>query len=423
MNIQSAFGGLTWAGPDPTRSFGTRPPHGAYPTRRQGVPRGISGGAGPRHQPLMSHKIRVLQIINNLNYGGMERILADIVRRMDPSRFDRHVLALSYLGQFAQGLEDVATLHTADRMPPWSLLWPARLTRQIQRIAPDVVHTHSGVWYKASLAARLAGVPRLIHTEHGRPNPDSWHRKFLEHLAAKRTDVLVTVSEPLHQFHLAHSILPEHHKLRLIVNGVDTDLYCPRPDPGTVRRELGIDPMTPVLGSIGRLQRIKGYDVMVTAFHRLHSECKSGPTPLLVIVGDGAERPHLEALVTSYAHRDKVRFLGWRDDIHNLHATFTLFTLSSRSEGTSISLLEAMSAGLCPIVTNVGGNANILGEKLRHRLVPPEDPVALANAWKGALQDVVKRQSDAEVARSRVIAHFGLNAMVRSYEQLYANSR
>jgi glycosyltransferase involved in cell wall biosynthesis len=371
----------------------------------------------------MSRKIRVLHIINNLNYGGMERLLADIVRRMDPSRFDRHILALSYLGPFAQGLEDVATLNIADRMPPWSLLWPRRLARQIQRIAPDVVHTHSGVWYKASLAARLAGVPRLIHTEHGRPNPDSWHRKFLEHLAAKRTDVLVTVSEPLYQFHLAHSILSERHKLRLIVNGVDTDLYCPHPDPGTVRRELGIDPMTPLFGSIGRLQRIKGYDVMVTAFHHFHSECNSGPTPLLVIVGNGAERRHLETMVASYGLRDKIRFLGWRDDIHALHAAFTLFTLSSRSEGTSISLLEAMSSGLCPIVTNVGGNANILGEELRHRLVPPEDPVALSKAWKSALHDVAARQRDAEAARSRVIAHFGLEAMVRSYEQLYANSR
>jgi glycosyltransferase involved in cell wall biosynthesis len=406
----------------PTRPLRTRPPHAAYPTPRHAPLRGISGGAGLRHHPLMSRKIRVLHIINNLNYGGMERILADIVRRMDPSRFDRHVLALSYLGQFAQGLEDVATLHIADRMPPWSLLWPARLTRQIQRIAPDVVHTHSGVWYKASLAARLARVPRLIHTEHGRPYPDSWHRKFLEYLAAKRTDILVTVSEPLHQFHLAHSILPEHHKLRIIVNGVDTDLYCPRPDPGTVRRELGIDAMTPVLGSIGRLQPIKGYDVMVTAFHRLHSDCKSGPTPLLVIVGDGAERPHLETLAASYALHDKIRFLGWRDDIHDLHATFTLFTLSSRSEGTSVSLLEAMSSGLCPIVTNVGGNANILGTELRHRLIPPEDPVALANAWTSALQDVEKRKRDAQAARSRVNAHFSLNFMVRSYEQLYADS-
>ena len=137
-------------------------------------------------------------------------------------------------------------------MSPWSLLWPRALARQIQGIAPDVVHTHSGVWYKGSLAARLAGVRRLIHTEHGRPHPDSWHRKFVERLAAKRTDVIVAVSEALAQYHRADWIVPERHKICMILNGVDTDIYYPRPDLGTVRRELGIGALTPVLGSIGR---------------------------------------------------------------------------------------------------------------------------------------------------------------------------
>jgi glycosyltransferase involved in cell wall biosynthesis len=378
----------------------------------------MSGSVRP-NPALMSRKIRVLHLINSLNYGGMERILADIVRRTDPSRFDKHILALSYLGRFAKDLENVATLHVARHMSPWSLLWPRTLARQIQRIAPDVVHTHSGVWYKASLAARLAGVRRLIHTEHGRPNPDYWHRKFFEWLAAKRTDVIVAVSEPLAQYHLADSIVRERHKICIILNGVDTDLYCPRPDPGTVRRELGIDAMTPVLGSIGRFEIIKGYALMVQAFRRLHSEWKNGPAPILVLAGEGTERGHLETLVASYGLRDRISFLGWRDDVHDLHATFTLFTLASRSEGTSISLLEAMSSGLCPVVTNVGGNADVLGKELRHRLVPPEDPDALANAWKNALQDVAKRDSDAQAARSRVKAYFGLDSMVKSYERLY----
>lgn len=367
----------------------------------------------------MSRKLRLLHIINNLNYGGMERILSDLVRLTDPSRFDKHLLALSYLGQFAKGLENVATLHVADCMSPWSLVWPRRLARQIQQIAPDVVHTHSGVWYKASLAARLAGVRRLIHTEHGRPNPDSWQRKFFERLAAKRTDVVVAVSEPLAKYHLSDWIVLERHKIRTIINGVDTDLYSPRADPGTVRRELGIEAMMPVLGSVGRLERIKGYDLMLEAFRRLRSEWQNGPAPILVIAGEGAERDHLETLVASYGLREKIKFLGWRDDIHDLQATFTLFTLSSRNEGTSVSLLEAMSAGLCPVVTNVGGNPGVLGKELSHRLVPPEDSVALASSWKNALKDVAKREQDAQTARSRVKANFCLDTMVESYERLY----
>src|SRR5437762_4660924 len=99
-------------------------------------------------------------------------LVADLVRRVDPARFDSHVLALRFLGRNARGLEPASRLHVAAPLPRWTMLWPRPLIRQIRELAPDVVHTHSGVWYKASLAARWAGVPRLIHTDHGRPYPD-----------------------------------------------------------------------------------------------------------------------------------------------------------------------------------------------------------------------------------------------------------
>jgi glycosyltransferase involved in cell wall biosynthesis len=117
---------------------------------------------------------------------------------------------------------------------------------------------------------------------------------------------------------------------------------------------------------------------------------------------------------------DGVHLLGWRDDVHSLHTAFTLFTMSSRSEGTSVSLLEAMSAGLCPVVTDVGGNGATLGAELAHRLVPAESPEALASAWRAALLDPSARAADAAMARARVQRDFGLDAMVRAYERLYA---
>jgi glycosyltransferase involved in cell wall biosynthesis len=97
--------------------------------------------------------------------------------------------------------------------------------------------------------------------------------------------------------------------------------------------------------------------------------------------------------------------------------------MSSRSEGTSVSLLEAMSAGLCPVVTDVGGNAAVLGEALRHRLVPAERPDLLAAAWRAALVDPDRREADAIRARERVLEASGLDAMVRAYEALYEGER
>lgn len=372
-----------------------------------------------REQAVPRRRIRVLQVIQNLNYGGMERLLADIVLRADPERFESHVLVLEYLGRFAEGLEGRAGLHVADPMSRWSMVWPGPLIRNIRAIAPDVVHSHSGVWYKASMAARMAGVPLFLHTEHGRQPDESWQARLVDRLAARRTDVVVAVSEPLKRL-LIEKGISKPGQTRVIINGVDTDSYRPRPDSGVLRRERGLAPDVPILGSIGRLEAVKGYDIMVDGFARLRGAWPGPQAPVLVLCGEGSERARLEAMAAERGVAHAVHFLGWRDDVHDLHSAFTLFTMSSRSEGTSVSLLEAMSASLCPVVTHVGGNAAVLGPDLAHRLVRPTDPDALAAAWREALTDMARRQQDGATARARVQHAFALSSMVKGYEEIYA---
>ncbi|MEO8199501.1 MAG: glycosyltransferase [Gemmatimonadota bacterium] len=363
-------------------------------------------------------RFRVLQVIQNLNYGGMERLLADIVRQADPARFESHVLALGYLGRFSEGLEQYASLHLSPALPFYSLLWPSPLIRTIQAIAPDVVHMHSGVWYKVSLAARHARVPKLIFTEHGRPAIDRWLPRMLDRAAARRTDVVVAVSETV-AARLRQGIVTPRSRMVVVENGVDVQVYRPRPDNGKIRGELGISPQTPIIGSVGRLEHIKGYDVMIQAYALLLQRWTAGTPPALVVGGDGAERDRCLTAAKAH-HLESVFLLGWRDDIHDMHAAFQLFTMSSRSEGTSVSLLEAMSAGLCPVVTDVGGNAAVLGEHLRHRLVATENPSALADAWMAALMKPEKCAADGANARRRVEDSFSLGRMVKRYEDLYA---
>jgi glycosyltransferase involved in cell wall biosynthesis len=240
----------------------------------------------------------------------------------------------------------------------------------------------------------------------------------LDRIAAGRTDVVVAVSEPLAEL-LVRRVGIDRRKLTIVHNGVDTARHRPRDDTGRVRRELGVCADAPVLGSIGRLEPIKGYDLMLEAFARLRAAWSGGEPPVLVIAGGGSEQTSLASWADRAGLGGDVRLLGWRDDVAELHASFTLFTLASRSEGTSISLLEAMSAGLCPVVTDVGGNANVLGPGLAHRLVPPNDADALAAAWRTALLDPAARIRDADAARRRVLDGFGLDGMVKAYERLY----
>jgi glycosyltransferase involved in cell wall biosynthesis len=368
----------------------------------------------------MTRKIRLLHITQTLFYGGMERLIADMVRRIDHDRFDVHVLCTTLFGKFSEGLDEVAGLHLARPLTRSSLVWPASLRDDIRKIAPDVVHSHSGIWFKASAAARLAGVKRIVHTEHGRAKPDPWSHRLVDAIGARRTDVVVAVSAPL-ATQLEHDLRIPHRKIVVVTNGVDTDLHRPVTDDGVVRRELGIPADTPILGSIGRLQPIKGYDVMVEAFAILRARWSGGPPPVLVVGGEGSERPALEQRVREHGLGGAVHLLGWRDDIRSLHASFTLFTMSSHSEGTSVSLLEAMSAGICPVVTDVGANSAVLGEPLRHRLVPAAQPGLLADAWLEALRDADRRCRDAATARTRVVTDFGLDAMVRAYEGIYSS--
>ena len=194
-------------------------------------------------------RVRVLHIVLDLNAGGLERLVADLVRRADPARFENHVLALRFLGRNARGLEPANRLHVAAPLPRWTMAWPRPLIRQIRELAPDVVHTHSGVWYKASLAARWAGVPRLIHTDHGRPYPDPLGARLLDRLAAGRTDVIVAVSAALAQ-QLVAGVVADRRRLRVVPNGVDAERFRPRPDDGGLRRELGLDPAAPIIGSV-----------------------------------------------------------------------------------------------------------------------------------------------------------------------------
>lgn len=358
-----------------------------------------------------------------MNYGGMERLVAEMTHRIDHERFDVHIMALGYLGHFSQGLDAVATLHLARPMSRWSMLRPTSLADDIRAIAPDVVHTHSGVWYKVSRAVGMAGVPFHVHTDHGRNTPDPWLHRFIDRRASTNTDVIVAVSELLGT--QLRRIVRRPERVRVIPNGVNVDTYAPGPDTGALRRELGIAAETPIIGSVGRLEWIKGYDVMIAAFAQLlatwNERGTGGPRPVLVLIGDGQERIALEQTAADAGCRNSVHFLGWRSDILECERAFTFFTMSSRSEGTSVSLLEAMSAGLCPIVTAVGGNPVVLGEPLAHRLVPAQSPTALADAWRAALRDTERRTSDARAARARVRSAFSLDAMVRAYERVYVD--
>jgi glycosyltransferase involved in cell wall biosynthesis len=359
---------------------------------------------------------RVLHVVQNLHQGGLERLVIDLVDAVDHRRFESHVLVVQYLGHLGQAL-DPSVLHQAPPLSRASLLWPRALPARIREIAPDVVHSHSGVWYKAARAARAAGVPRIIHTDHGRHHPDPWTYRMMDGLGSRFTDTVVAVSDGVAAA-LASGIVHDPDRIVTVINGIDTGRFSPGRPTGSLRRTLGIAEDAFVVGTIGRIEPVKAYDVLLKAFAQF-VERAGGDDVALIIAGNGSQRTALEAMSRELGVDGHVRFLGWHDDVETLLANLDVFTLSSRSEGTSLSLLEAMSAGVCPVVTDVGGNGAVLGEGLRHRLVPPERPDALAVALEHARADDVRRRADAEAGVTRVRRHYSVQAMANAYEELY----
>ena len=366
----------------------------------------------------LTSAVRVLHVIQNIHYGGMEKLLTDIVQHVDKARFELHVLALQYLGRYSRDIVGHATLHLGPKMSRLSLLRPTALAACIAKLQPDIVHTHSGVWYKAARAARLAGVQQLVHTEHGL-QPENPLPRFLDRRAARLTDTVVAVSQPLRTDMVKRLRVPES-RIVVVRNGVDTQAFYPRKPSGALYRTLGLRSDQPIVGSIGRLESVKGYDVIIEAFARL---CRRrSDRPVLVIAGEGSARPDLEALIGRLGLRDRVFLLGWRDDALDLYAHFRCFVLGSWSEGTSVSLMEAMSCGVAPAVTAVGGTPDVLGPELAQQLVPPGDVDALATCIDSTLDPEAARRIG-EQARQRVEASFGLGGMVRAYESIYLGER
>jgi glycosyltransferase involved in cell wall biosynthesis len=323
-------------------------------------------------------------------------------------------MTLEYMGRYSKDMEGWAELHVGPPMTRLSMLRPAALARFLRQLRPDIVHTHSGVWYKTARAARMAQVKAVVHTEHGRAE-GPWEG-FLSRRAARHTDVVIAVSAPLQAF-LAQRLRMPAGQVRLIPNGVDVTHYRLRRPSTRLRDELGVAADQPIVGSIGRLEPVKGYDVVIRAFARVRWPQETA-APVLVIAGDGSVRGQLQQLASQLGVADRVFLLGWRDDPEELYAHFSCFVMGSWSEGTSISLLEAMASGLAPLVTAVGGNPAVLGEVLAEQAVPAGDVASMAAGIERLLSPERSRALGS-AARGRAEGQFGLDVMVRRYEELY----
>lgn len=279
------------------------------------------------------------------------------------------------------------------------------------RIRPDIVHTHG---YRSDVlaggVAASLGIPRVT-TVHGFTGGDWKNRiyEFLQLRAFRHFEAVVPVSRPLAR-KLEHRGVPGR-KLTVIANGFDAT--APLVSRQQARQILGLPPEAAVVGWVGRLSREKGLDVMLEALASLGPEY-----PQLSVVGDGAQREHLQDQVQRLRLAGRVHWHGLVPDAATLYRAFDVFVLSSRTEGTPISVFEAMAAGVPIVATEVGGVPDVLRSS-EAWLVPPDDPPRLAQAIAESLRDSTEAEMRARRARQRLDEVYGLESWIEEYDRLY----
>jgi glycosyltransferase involved in cell wall biosynthesis len=361
---------------------------------------------------------RVTHVVFDFDGGGLESLVATMATGFLGSPVKVSLVTLSgrlgRLGAATMGRFD--DFQIVRPVPVASIALPFGAAQAIRRTRPDVVHLHTGAWLKGVRAARLAGVARVVYTEHGREHYDPLVMRVIDRYASRSTDAVVAVSDRLAAY-MAREIHVAPSKVRTIHNGVDTSAFTPGPAGFDFRQALDIPPSAVIIGSVGRLETVKGYDILLDAVAALR-HCYQHPF-FVVLFGDGSQRSALEAQAARLAIGDIVRFAGWTDQALSAYRSLDLFVLSSRSEGQSVSLLEAMSCGVLPVVTDVGANAEMLGPELGAHVVSAGQPGALAATLREALRQRESWRARSSQVRRRVVESYSLDRMLAGYEQLY----
>jgi glycosyltransferase involved in cell wall biosynthesis len=381
----------------------------------------------------VTERVRVLRLIARLNVGGPAIHATLLTERLDPARYESLLVTgtedpregnyLALHGKVVARLEVLPALGR-EISGPRDLLALGQLVRLMRRVRPHVVHTHTA---KAGTLGRLAalatGVPVVVHTYHGHVFRGYFSpaktRLFLsiERWLAPRTSRLLTVSETVRAELLALGIgRPE--RTGVIPLGLDLDRFLGAEAlRGQLRAELGLGAATPLVGIVARLGPIKAHEVFLDAAAAL---ARRLPDSCFVVVGDGERREELEARAGRLGLGDRVRFLGWRRDLDRIYADVDVVALTSRNEGSPVSLIEAMAAARPVVATRVGGVPDLVEEGVTGCLVPADAPGALAESLGGLLADPERRRALGEAGKKRVYPAFSAERLVADVDRLYA---
>jgi len=365
--------------------------------------------------------MRLMLLARSLGVGGAERQLMLLARELQ----GRHELSVVtfYGGESSYTTQPWLTtvwspLHKRGR---WDLVFVLRYWRKLREMQPDVVYAFTGPPSLLALVSRLRRRGPAVVWGIRSSDVDLRHYGLLARLVrwmecrlAAFADGVIANSEAGRSQALREGFA--RRDIRVIVNGIDTEAFAPVPHAAqALRRRIGLPDDAMLIGTVARLDPMKGYDVLIQAASLLHAR---RPSVHWVLAGGGDARysHSLQELARDLGLDGVVHWLGPASEVSTLHSAFDLYTSASVfGEGFSNSIGEAMACGTPCVVTDVGDSAGIVGDT--GRVVPARDAAALAAAW-AELLDLPRadRQALGRRARSRVEEHFSVARMVTATE-------
>lgn len=365
--------------------------------------------------------MKVLHVLHSLDTGGAERIVCDLARHRTGT-LRTGVVCLDHRGRMVDEAQRLGIeIFCTERKPGLDLRQVGRIAAIIRRFDPDVIHAHQYTpYFYTALAASVTGFGRIVFTEHGRHWPDvvSARRQWVNQALRLRRDRVTAVCE------FAADALRQQERLggrdiRIIPNGVRCEAFDRPRHRDSLAALIGAGADAPICIQVARFSPVKDHATSLRAFALSRHE---HPSAQLVLIGDGPLRGDIEQLRRQLGLDDSVHLLGNRDDVPDLLAAADVFVLSSLSEAASLSILEAMSAGLPIVATNVGGNSEIVRHGRTALLSPRGDAGAMAANLTALLADPAGRRDMGRAGRRRAKAlyeqHHMHDAFIAVYREL-----
>jgi glycosyltransferase involved in cell wall biosynthesis len=362
-------------------------------------------------------RVRVVEVMATGTNGGAQVHVYSLLARLDRSRYDASVVSLSP-GSATRAIERLGVPVLVFDEPDDATAVGA-LATHLADVGAEIVHNHMYraelVGTRAAIALGEAGHPKpwVIGTVHSSRVRSAEDRAGLARLTP-RMNQLVAVSRSI--VHKIETERPSRIPVSLIHNGVDMDRYAHQDPCCTLREEYAMPPDAQIVGVVARLEPEKGHPTLLEAWPRV---LRSVPCAYLLVVGDGSCREALEAQARDLGIAGHVVFTGRREDVPAVTAALEVAVLPSYREAQGLTVLEAMALSRPVVASNVGGIPEMIEDGRTGLLVPPKDPVALANAIVRLLTDHAYADLLARGGHDLVHEQFCVERMVRAIEDLY----